>query len=258
MKQELHNEPNLFGPDMPGRTAQQTGVTRTGAKAPKETPPNNDGAVKQQIIPLKDPPWNEWLRLARQGDKNAIRLFCAQAEPFIEQLCSVGVYAFHVGKEEARSIAHLILMEFLMNYPKPPEDKEMLFVLKRIMRNKLIDQIRKLEVKGRYELGITALEGTNGNGTEEGITELLNAKRKEEPEAKLLAKELHNATEDAMQQLLPNEQNVIRAMFFRNKTMSAIAKELQCTRQNVEQMRDRALRRLRQLLEGQHICGCGA
>ena len=258
MKQELHYEPNLLGADLPGRTAQQAGATCTGAKAPKETPPNTYGTAKQQNIPLKDPPWNEWLRLARQGDKEAALRFCIQAEPFIEQLCSVGVYAFHVGKEEARSIAHLILMEFLMNYPNPPEDKEILFVLKRIMRNKLIDQIRKIEVKGRYELGITALEGTNGNGTEEGITELLNAKRKEEPEAKLLAKELHNATAEAMSQLLPSEKDVIRAMFFRNKTISAIAKELQCTRQNVEQMRDRALRRLRQLLEGQHICGCGA
>ena len=89
MKQELCNEANLFGSAMPGRTAQQTGATRTGTKAPKETPPNNDGAASRQIIPLKDPPWNEWLRLARQGNEHAKLRFCTQAEPFIELFCRV-------------------------------------------------------------------------------------------------------------------------------------------------------------------------
>ena len=132
-----------------------------------------------------------------------------------------------------------------MEYPDPPEDREIPILLKSIIRNALLYPSEKAEVRSRREKRVTASQrdSEKDTGGADGM-EMFPAKRKEEPEAKLLAKELHNATEEAMQQLLPNEQNVIRAMFFHNKTMGAIAKELQCTRQNVEQMRDRALRRL--------------
>lgn len=227
--------------------------------APEETPPNTYGTAKQQNIPLKDPPWNEWLRLARQGDKEATLLFCTQAEPFIELFCRISYFRHFLGEEEIRGIAALKVMEFLMEYPDPPEDKEIPVLLKTVIRNALLYPSEKAEVRSRREKSVTASQGDSeeDTGRTDGM-EMFPAKRKEEPEAKLLAKELHYATEEAMQQLLPNEQTAIRAFFFQSKTAAAIAKELQCTRQNVEQMRDRALRRLRQLLEGQHICGCGA
>ena len=251
MKQELCNEANHFGPGMPGRTVQQAGAARTGAKAPKETPPNNDGAARRQIIPPKDPPWNEWLRLARQGNEHAKLRFCTQAEPFIELFCRIRYFRRFLGEEEIRGIAALKVMEFLMEYPDPPEDKEIPVLLKRVIRNALLYPTEKAEVRSRREQRPATLQGDGEKDGEVNAIEGFPAKRREEPEAKLLSKELQNATAEAMQQLLPSEQNVIRALFFRNKTIAAIAKELQCTRQNVEQMRDRALRRLREFFEGQ-------
>ena len=138
-----------------------------------------------------------------------------------------------------------------MEYPDPPEDKEIPVLLKRVIRNALLYPTEKAEVRSRREQRPATLQGDGEKDGEVNAIEGFPAKRREEPEAKLLSKELQNATAEAMQQLLPSEQNVIRALFFRNKTIAAIAKELQCTRQNVEQMRDRALRRLREFFEGQ-------
>ena len=258
MKQELHNEPNLFGPGMTGQTAQQAGAARTGAKAPKETPPNNDGVARQQIIPLKEPPWNEWFRLARQGDENAILRFCTQAEPFIKKLCNDKLFRSWLGKDETRCEASLILMEFLMTYPDPPEDKELPILLKGILRRRLLNRVNKQKMLRRREQRVDTLQDDSEEDAEVNAIENFPANRKEEPEAKLLAMELHCATEEAMQQLLPSEQTTIRNLFFQNKTVAAIARELQCTRQNVEQVRDRALRRLRQFFESREIFSSGA
>ena len=62
----------------------------------------------------------------------------------------------------------------------------------------------------------------------------------------------------ALKQLKPSEQAMIRFFFFQNKTAAAIAKELQCSRQYVEKMRNKALIHLRKLLKGYHIFNDGA
>ena len=226
--------------------------------APEETPPNREDAVHTvQGIPLKHPPWNEWLRLARQGDEDAKLRFCTQAEPFISRFCNIPLFAEWIGRDEARGIATLVVIEFLMEYDNPPEDREIPYMLKRQIRNRLIDQYRKLYVRnGREKKPVLRTDDDDGTGRDNYSS--YPANKKYEPEATLLAKELHSVTADTFRQLQPHEQNVLRAFFFQNKTAAAIAKELQCTRQNVEKLRNRALRRLRQLLEGQHICGCGA
>ena len=258
MEQWNPTESNDFSSDAPVYAAQQAEVIRKDAPTPEETPPNTYTAATGQAIPLKDPPWNEWLRLARQGDETAKLRFCTRAESFIELFCRVGYFRHFLGKEEIRSIANLAVAEFMMTYDDLPKDREIPFLLKRIIRNALINPAKRAEVRSRREHRPAEPKGKDENDT--GITDMdiFPAKRNEEPEAKLLTKELYKATAEAFQQLLPNEQAAIRAFFFQNKTASAIARELQCTRQNVEQMRDRALRRLRQILEDRHICSCGA
>ena len=252
MKQELRKEANLFCLAALAWATQQAGTHRNGAMAPEETPPNEERAAKTaQVIPRKEPPWNEWLRLARQGDEQAKLRFFTQAEPFIKRLCNTRYFGDRLGMDEIRSTATLALLEFLMNYPNPPADTNLPFLLKRIMHNRVLMQIKKQKVTQQRKCSITGQEDNRQAETGQDSIKNVPANRKEEPEAKLLAKELHNATEEAMQQLLPNEQNVIRALFFQNKTMAGFARELQCTRQNVEQMRDRAFHRLRQFFEGQ-------
>lgn len=225
--------------------------------APEETPPNKRQAgMAARFLPLKRKPWNEWLRLARQGDENAKLFFCAQAEPFIEQFCRISYFNTFLGKEEIRGIATLAVTEFMMTYPAPPEDKEMPFVLKSVIRNALINPAKRAEVRSRREKHVTAVQNDGENDTETGGVDTYPAKRKEEPETKLLDKELRHATAEAFRRLKPDEQTMLRAFFFQNKTAAAIAKELQCTRQYVEKVRNEALRRMRRMLEGQNICDC--
>ena len=207
--------------------------------APKNAPPQNPA------------PWNEWLRLARQGDNNAARLFCAQAEPFIERLCSTCFFRDRLGTEEIRSVAMLAVMEFLMTHPEPPCDQNLPYLLKRIIRNRVLTQITRQSVHDRRN------QSTDANEEENRISNVA-ASRNDEPDAKLLAAEFDRAFADAFRQLRPGEKNMLRSFFFQNKTAAAIAKELQCSRQYVEKMRNKALIHLRKLLKGYHIFNDGA
>lgn len=214
--------------------------------APKNAPPQNPA------------PWNEWLRLARQGDESATLRFCAQAEPFIEQLCNVRFFAACLGKEECRSVASLSLVEFLMTYPSPPENAEIPFLLKGVMRNALLNRVKRKKSKNRYEQRVTALQEAGDTETEEDAIDNIPAPKTEEPEAQTLQKELQVIADTALKQLRPSEQAMIQSFFFQNKTAAAIAKELQCSRQYVEKMRNKALNHLRKLLEDCHIFHDGA
>ena len=226
--------------------------------APEETPPNTFEAAKLQLIPLKDPPWNEWLRLARQGDKTATCLFCAQAEPFIKKLCNDPLFKSRLGKDDTCGSAHLILMEFLMGYPEPPDDKELPILLKGILRRRLLNRVNNRKMLNRREQQASMLENTDETDIKDDDVFNYRANQAEEPEAELLDKDLRRTIAEAVCQLQLMEQKVIRAFFFQNKTRTAIAKELQCSRQNVEKIRVKALQRLRWLLKSRGIFNGGA
>ena len=203
-------------------------------------------------------PWNEWLRLARQGDESAKLRFCAQAEPFIETFCKIRFFTETLGEEEVRSIATLATLEFLMTYPSPPQDGDFPFMLRKILRTTLLARMKRANARGRHEMKMFALRDTVDGVTEENIAELVPADSKEEPETKLLEKEMSLTATKALAQLKSSEQAMLRAYFFQNKTAAAIAKDLQCSRQYVEKMRNKALNHLRELLEGYHIFYDGA
>ena len=232
---------------------------RTVIQNLKQEKPNiAHGNTPERTAQANATPWNEWLRLARQGDESATLRFCAQAEPFIEQLCNVRFFAACLGKEECRSVASLSLVEFLMTYPSPPENAEIPFLLKGVMRNALLNRVKRMKSKNRYEQRVTALQEAGDTETEEDAIDNIPAPKTEEPEAQTLQKELQVIADTALKQLKPSEQAMIRFFFFQNKTAAAIAKELQCSRQYVEKMRNKALSHLRKLLKGYHIFNDGA
>ena len=195
----------------------------------------------------KTPPWNEWLRLARQGDENAKLRFCAQAEPFVKNLCNTRYFRDWLGAEEIREIATIHLIEFMMAYDKPPDDERLPYLLKRILHNQILKFVERKQSRNCRELRVIE---DNADDREKDAMEIFPTNRKEEPEAKLLEKELHRVTAEALGHLKPGEQAMIRAFFFQNKTTAAIAKELQCSRQYVEKVKNKALERLHRLLEG--------
>ena len=249
MKHKKTKEPNLFCCAALAYARQWIKEMRTDAKAPEETPPNSCTVAKPvQAVPMKLPPWNEWLRLARQGDKRAIQLFCAQAEPFIDKLCNDMVFRSLLGKEETRSVASLLLMEFLMNYPTPPNDKELPFLLKFILRRRLLNRVKKQKVRNQHEQRPTTLLKAGALDTERDGLDTLPASEKTEPESSFLQKERRRAVLKAFQQLKPAEQEVIHAFFYQKKTPAAIAGALHCSRQYVEKVRNNALLHMRQYI----------
>ena len=145
-----------------------------------------------------------------------------------------------------------------MTYPSPPENAEIPFLLKGVMRNALLNRVKRKKSKNRYEQRVTALQEAGDTETEEDAIDNIPAPKTEEPEAQTLQKELQVIADTALKQLKPSEQAMIQSFFFQNKTAAAIAKELQCSRQYVEKMRNKALSHLRKLLKGYHIFNDGA
>lgn len=254
MKHRYPEEPNLFCFAALTYARQWIKEMHTDGKEPKETPPNKYAAAVKpiQAIPLKSPPWNEWLRLARQGDKTATGLFCAQAEPFIEVLYKTRYFSDRLETEEIRSIATLAVMEFLKEYPNPPEDSKIPYMLKRIMHNKILSALKKQKVRTRREQKPTAAPDGDSSEKKENCIENFPASHAYEPEYNLFQKEL----DASFRQLRPNEQAVLDAYYFQDKTVSMIATELHRSRQFVERIHKRALRRLREMLEGTGTSGC--
>lgn len=242
-------EPNLFCLAAMAYAAQQLNTIRTDAKAPEERPPNQSEATPPELaIPQEIPKWNEWLRLARQGNETAKLSFCSQAEPFINQFCNVTKFTDLLGKDEVRGIASLAVVEFLMEYPSPPEDKDIPFMLKRIIRNKITDQLRKMFVREQHNYKAAPKADEDDPEQKQDSMANLPASKKTEPETKLLQKEITHTALAAFRQLKPNEQTVLHAFFYQNKTPAAVAKALHCSRQYVEKVRDTALCRMHQLM----------
>ena len=254
MKHKSPEEPNLFCFAALAYARQWIKEMHTDEKEPKETPPNRFAAAVKpvQAIPLKSPPWNEWLRLARQGDENAKLCFCTQAESFIKALCSADYFSEKLGRDETRSIATLAVVEFMMNYPDPPPDEKMPFMLKKVIRTSILARIKKVDVRLRREQKPTAAPDGDSAEKKENCIESFPASSAYEPEYRLFQKEL----DASFRQLRPNEQAVLDAYYFQDKTVSMIAAELHRSRQFVERIHKRALRRLREMLEGTGASGC--
>ena len=238
-------QPNLFCLAALAYAAQQLKALCTDAAAPEERPPNScAGATVSQLIPLKSPPWNEWLRLARQNDETATQLFCSQAEPFIENICKTHYFQDRLEKDEIRSIAALAVMEFLKEYPDPPEDAKIPYMLRRIIHNKILSTLKKQNVRLRRELKPTAVPDGNNPENTDNCIDNFPGRSTYEPEYRLFQKQL----DESFRQLRPNEQTVLDAYYFQNKTPATIAGELNRSRQFVERIHKRALRRLREML----------
>ena len=98
-------------------------------------------------------PWAEWMRLAREGDTEAVRRFCAAAEPFINLVCQQWrLPVDKLGQDEVRSIAALATVEFLMTYNGPLKDRKIPLVLRWFIRCELLDTLRGLNARRKYEL----------------------------------------------------------------------------------------------------------
>ena len=121
-------------------------------------------------------------------------------------------------------------------------------VLKTAMREALIDHYRKLEVRRSHEVTDVILQA-DAPAAIGSLPDLIPDNRTAGPEEQLLRGDLRRDVREAVQQLRPNEQTVIRGLFFRHKNTVELARELHCTSQNVGYIKRVALTRLGDMLK---------
>ena len=145
-------------------------------------------------------------------------------------------------------------MEFLMNYPKWPPDEEIPRLLKRVSRNALLNEIEREAVRSKHRQQMPPSFETGTKTEEETEAEQYIADSSGEPENRLLQLELSQTVKKALCAMIPSEQTVLYELYFERKSTTELAREMQCTPQNIRRLHKNGLRHLRTYLAQQMAC----
>ena len=191
------------------------------------------------------------MQQARQGDETAARTFCKRAKEVLRPFYNIPYFVKILGRDEVQGVLSLTMVEFLMSYSKWPSDEEIPRLLKRISRNALLNQVHRESVRSKHRQALTSFCETGNVNEEETEAEQYIADSSEEPENKLLQMELNQTVKDAMCALRPSERKVLYGLYFEEKSAAELAREMQCTPQNVRRLHKNGLRHLRTTLSRQ-------
>ena len=159
-------------------------------------------------------PWKQWIARANRGDERAALNFFAGVEPIVREFCRIPYFRDNLDINEICGISNHKLTEFLKRAPHIRTD-----------------------------------EDTRQKEAAETITELLPADSSLEPEALLLRNELTQDVKEALKQLKPLEQKVIRGLYYEGKNNKALANDMNITPQYVSLLKRKGLSRLKKLLK---------
>ena len=151
----------------------------------------------------------------------------------------------------SQKIAELTGGEAVDGWKTSLPDEEVPRLLKRILRNTLLNQIQKETIRAKYRQPVIPCHEGEERREEEPITEQYATDSTEEPENRLLQQELSQAVKDAMYSLRPSEHNVLYGLYFEYKTTAELARDMHCTTQNICRLHKNGLRHLRKLLARQ-------
>jgi RNA polymerase sigma factor (sigma-70 family) len=191
------------------------------------------------------------MQQARQGDETAARTFCKRAKEVLRPFYNIPYFVKSLGRDEVQGVLSLTMVEFLMSYSKWPPDEEIPRLLKRISRNALLNQVHRESIRSKHRQALTSFCETGNVNEEETEAEQYIADSSEEPENKLLQMELSQTGNDAMCALRPSERKVLYGLYFEKKSAAELAREMQCTPQNVRRLHKNGLRHLRTTLSRQ-------
>ena len=163
-------------------------------------------------------PWKQWIARASRGDERAALNFFAGVEPIVREFCRIPYFRDNLGINEICGISNHKLTEFLKRAPHCK------------MQQPCITDTRQKEAA-------------------ETITELLPADSSLEPEALLLRNELTQDVKEALKQLKPLEQKVIRGLYYEGKNNKALANDMNITPQYVSLLKRKGLSRMKKLLK---------
>ena len=170
-------------------------------------------------------PWEEWIRRARDGDTEATNYFCLAAKPFIWPLCQWPLLTDKLGRNEVRSMAALAMIEFLMTYRGPFGNRKIPILLRRYVRCVLLDNLRRLNSRRRFEAAEDDRDKDN-LPVEEMSEEPEDPDPEANPEEVLLQDDYCSEVRNATNSLKRNEQAVIHSIYFQRKSIREISHEL--------------------------------
>ena len=105
---------------------------------------SNETTLKALQIPL-----DLLIIQARQGNEAAAEAFCQWATPIVRQFSTIPYFVKSLDRSEIQSLLNLTLTEFLMEYPEIPSEEEIPRLLRKILKNGLLFQIRKKKWRKR-------------------------------------------------------------------------------------------------------------
>ena len=205
-------------------------------------------------------PWNELVQRSREGDAEAARRFFLAAQPLIDRLCRVPYFAARLGKDEVQSLSYLRLAEFLRSDGAiPANDREVPWLLKRMLRFHVINAVNKTILRDKYETTESALllPSAGETGACAAVLENLAADAAANPETAKLQDEFRDECMLLVSRLSRQEQAVIRKLYLQQKTPAEAAAEMRYSARGLRSLRQRALGHLRDSLE-QRFPNCGA
>ena len=97
-------------------------------------------------------PWKEKMRQAGQGDTGSVLELCEEIRPIVEGFSRNGMFRSLFSAEDTRSMASLAALEFMMGYEGDTPDRDIPYLLRRVIRCRLYDEARRLQTRQRYEV----------------------------------------------------------------------------------------------------------
>ena len=211
-----------------------------------------DSSNKKSETPMKtEIPWNELIYRARRGDAAALHRLFTLMQPYIESLCRVSYFASRLGSDEVRSILALRLAEFINSDAAIPEqDREVPYLLKRILRFHLINMTNKAILHSKYEMSESTIILPSGEDVDphETLLEHVAADPRWNPESVCVQADFNDELALLIRQLSKKEQAVIQKLFIQQKTPAEAAKELRYTLRGLRNLRQKALAHLREIM----------
>ena len=196
-----------------------------------------------------DIPWNEvqtLLPLTQQHDAAALARLMVLLQPLAEKMSSIPYFASMLGKEDARSIANLTMLE-LIQEPAPREGwYDFPGLLKQAIQCDLVNQCHRRETFRSREKQIM------DDGEEDAPTEWPDDSRKE-PEQQVLQHDRNHRVRNCLQKLSAKDRLVIIDFYFRQMSVAEIAAELHCSENSISLAKRHGLQRLRKLFTELHL-----
>ena len=194
--------------------------------------------------------WEPLLTQYHKGDKQVLQLLCSQSRPLVDRISRNPYYATALGRDEAYSIAAMSMVNFWNRTDLTENPKNLPGQLYHAMECDLKNQMDRQNTRRRREIHHKTDNGTEGSDDEWQDPLAVN---RTEPEEQVLQAEWNRNVRDCLQYLGKKERQVIQGFFFRQLSVTEIAKEMNCSPDSVTSAKRHALKRLRRIFTEQQI-----